>query len=82
MTRVLEDKIQHIFCPDGKKETIDTILKGSDRQIWLKSLSSEWGRLAQGNDAGVRSTGTIEFIPKGKVPPDKDVTYATFVLDY
>ena len=72
----------HIFRPDGKRETIDTILQGSDRHIWTKSLSNEWGRLAQGNDAGVRSTDTIDFIHKQEVPVDRDVTYATFVLDY
>ena len=75
-------QVQHIYRPDGKKETIDTILKGSDRAIWLQSLSNEWGRLAQGNDNGVRSTDTIDFITKAEVPSGRDITYATFVLDY
>ena len=73
---------QHIYRPDGKKETIDTILKGSNRAIWLQSLSNEWGRLAQGNDNGVQSTDTIDFINKQDVPSGRDITYATFVLDY
>ena len=72
----------HIYRPDGKKETIDTLLRGSDRVIWTQSLSNEWGRLAQGNDAGVVSTNTIDFVHQHEVPKDRDVTYATFVLDY
>ena len=54
--------VNHIFRPDGKKETIDSVLQGSDRDIWRQSLSNEWGRLAQGNDNGVLSTETIDFI--------------------
>lgn len=72
----------HISRPDGKRETIDTFLKGSDRTVWLRSLSNEWGRLAQGNDFGVSSTDTIDFIPKTQIPTNQDITYATFVLDY
>ena len=74
--------VHHIYRPDGKKETIDTLLQGSDRKIWTQSLSNEWGRLAQGNDNGVVSTDTIDFIHKEEVPDGRDVTYATFVLDY
>ena len=58
------------------------MIKGPKGLIWNKSLSNEWGRLAQGNDNGVRSTDTINFIHKNEVPPDRDVTYATFVLDH
>ena len=79
---LFQPKVNHIFRPDGKRETIDTILCGSDRDIWLQSLSNEWGRLAQGNDLGVRSTDTVEFIPRHQVPLGRNITYATFVLDY
>ena len=72
----------HIFHPDGKKETIDTILQGSDCHIWTQSFSNEWGCLAQGKDAGVRSTDTIDFIHKHEVPVGRDITYATFVINY
>ena len=34
--------INHIYRPDGKKETIDTLLHGSDSKIWMQSLSNEW----------------------------------------
>ena len=75
-------KAHHIFHPDGKKETIDTVLNGNDRDIWVWSLSNEWDRLARENKYGVSSTDTIEFITKEQVPKGRDVTYATFVLDY
>ena len=52
----------HVFRPDGTKESIDSVITGADRDLWTKSLSNEWGRLAQGNDAGVSSTDTIEFL--------------------
>ena len=78
----LTPRANHIFRPDGKKETIDTILHGSDRKIWTQSLSNEWGRLAQGNDNGVHCTNTIDFITRQEVPHGREITYATFVLDY
>ena len=40
-----------------------------------------FGRLAQGNDAGVVCTDTIEFISKRDLPPTSKVTYASFVCD-
>ena len=75
-------QVHHIFRPDGKKETMDTILQDSDQGIWRQSLSNEWGRLSQGNKAGIQGTDTINFIHRTAVPKGRDVTYATFVLDY
>ena len=75
-------RAHHIYRPDGRKETIDSVLKGSDRVIWARSLSNEWGRLAQGNDNDVTGTDTIEFIHQREVPAERDIAYATFVLDY
>ena len=72
----------HIYQPDGKKETIDTLLHGSDRALWFQSLSNEWGRLAQGYDKGVLATNTIDFVTQQDVPRGQDITYATFVIDY
>ena len=72
----------NIYRPDGKKETIDLVLQGRNRQIWLQSLSNEWGRLAQGNNNKVMATNTIDFIHKDKFLQNQDITYATFVLDY
>lgn len=41
----------------------------------------ELGRLAQGNDHGVKSTDTIDFIHQNEVPLNEKVTYAQFVGD-
>ena len=71
----------HIFRPDGKKETMDSLLSGPNGTVWLRSLSNEWGRLASGNQYGVKGTETIQFIHQHEVPTDRDVTYATFVCD-
>ena len=46
------------------------------------SLSNKWGRLVQGNDSDIAATDTLYFIHKHEVPNDRDVTYATFVLDH
>ena len=58
------------------------MLKGKERDKWLRALSNEIGRLAQGNDFGVVSTDTIEFILRSDIPPGQDITYATFVCDH
>ena len=79
---IFQPKVNHIFSPDGKKETIDSLLNSINKVVWTRSLSNEWGRLAQGNKHGVTSTDTIDFIHKYEVPEDKCVTYATYVLDY
>ena len=71
-----------IYDEKGKKQTIDSLLRSPDKAIWEKGLSNEFGRLAQGNKYGVRSTNTIDFIHKHEVPAGRDVTYASFVCDY
>ena len=65
---MFQHKACHIFRPNGTKETIDSMLQGPLRAVWEKSLSNEWGRLAQGNKYGVRSTDTIDFVHKHEVP--------------
>ena len=74
--------INHVYNINGKRETIDSVCRGEDKAIWLQSLSNEWGRLAQGNDSGVQFNDVIDFISQQEVPRDRDVTYATYVLDY
>lgn len=66
----------------GKRETIDSLLNGPRSDVWSQALSNEWGRLAQGNDAGVVFQDAIKFIPQSEVPRDRDVTYAQFVCDH
>ena len=79
---LFEPKLNHLFQPNGRKETLDSVLRGKDAATWQRSLSNEIGRLAQGNDYGVTSTDTIEFIHKSDVPQGRTVTYANFILDY
>lgn len=74
--------LQHNFDPaTGKRETIDS-LRGKYPELWEPALSNEWGRLADGNDASLTGTQTIEFIMKSEVPEGRDITYASFVCDH
>jgi hypothetical protein len=73
---------QHIFDSTGKKETIDTLLAGTNSIIWDRALSNEFGRLAQGIANRVTATDTIDFIPKSDVPSHKTVTYGNFICDH
>lgn len=69
----------------GRAETIDSLIRGPDTVIWTKSLSNEWGRLAQGISKNRLSTdcilgnNTIFFILPSQVPSGRKVTYANFV---
>ena len=38
--------------------------------------------MSQGNNNGMQGTKKIEFIYRQDVPAGRDVTYATFVIDY
>jgi hypothetical protein len=59
---IFEHVSNHVFHPvTGKKQSLDSLINGTDKVSWLSSLSNEWGRLAQGNDNGVASTDTIEL---------------------
>ena len=78
----LQPMVNHIYDANGKRETVDTLINGTDSAHWTKSLSNEFGRLAQGNQHGVRATDTISFIPRHLVPQDRKCTYASFVCDY
>ena len=46
-----------------------------DKEIWIKSLSNDLGRLAQGVGTRIEGTNTIFFIYKSKVPSGITVTY-------
>ena len=82
-TEYIKAHINHIYDNKGRKQSIDRLINGPDAATkWLPALSNEWGRLAQGNDAGVEATDTIRFIPFTEVPTNKKVTYASFVCDY
>ena len=72
----------HIHQNDRKKETIYSLLNGANEYICTTSPSNEWERFTQGNKHGVRSTHTIDFIHRSQIPPGRDITCVTFVIDY
>ena len=72
----------HIYDVSGRKQSLTNLLNGPTKEIWFKSISNEFGRLAQGNVYGVKATDTIDFIHKHEVPLAQQVTYASFVCDY
>ena len=67
---------------DRKYETVDSLITRKNKATWLRSLSNEWGCLAQGNDKGIKGTGTIDFIHRREVPDDKAVIHTSFICDY
>jgi len=77
----LTELVQHIFDENGTKLSIDKLLKGADRQIWLKGLDNELGRLANGIPKEIIGTNTIGFITKASIPVSKKVTYSNMVCD-
>lgn len=40
---LFQPKVNHIFTSAGKKETIDSILNGTNKVVWTQSLRNEWG---------------------------------------
>ena len=72
----------YIYNDERKRLTIDKLVKGEDSETCLKSLSMEFGRLAQGNKYGVQYTDTIYFISQKDVPMREKVTYKQFVCDH
>lgn len=75
--------LNHNFDTSGKWISLDIFIQSEHAMTsWLPALSSEWGRLAQGNNSGVESTDTIKFISFDQVPPTKQVTYASFACNH
>ena len=72
----------HIFDENGKKQSIDDLITGPNKKIWLRSTANELCRLAAGIPGRVEGTKTVAFIHKSQVPKDKRVTYANMVCDY
>mmetsp|Transcript_17385 Transcript_17385/g.24553 ORF Transcript_17385/g.24553 Transcript_17385/m.24553 type:complete len:145 (+) Transcript_17385:555-989(+) len=72
----------HIYNDADKRQNIDALLMGSDKDVWDQSLTNEWTRLAQGLPShNIDGPNTLHFIPYSKVPKGKKVTYANFVCD-
>jgi len=67
-----------IFNPStGHPETIDTLLAGADKNIWLKSLANEIGRcstrlskLCKPCDV-IKGNNTVFFMKPRQVPPNR-----------
>ena len=76
------NSLNHIFDADGNKQSIEKLLKGSDKNIWWNAVGNEFGRLAQGIGNRVISSDTIDFISKSEVPAGHKVTYANFICDH
>ena len=76
-------KVNHIYDTRGGKLSIDKLLHGKEGPTrWIPELINKWGRLAQGNDAGLEYIDTIRFIKNEDVPHDKKLTYASFVCNH
>ena len=58
------------------------LIQGPDKDIWVKALANDFGRLAQGVKRKM-STGnsTIFFIHPSDIPTHKKVTYGRLVVD-
>ena len=69
-----------MFLPQGKKKSIDKLLK-EDVNTWGLSLSNELGRLS-GRIREVKGNNAIEFIDKDTIPLNKKVAYTNIVCDY
>ena len=55
----------HIFDKSCKTLRMDDLINGKDGRLrWIPAMSNEWGRLAQGNDAGITATDTVDFISR------------------
>ena len=77
-----QHRANHVCTEEGKKETIDTLLKGTNGSTWTNSLCNEHGRLAQGFSANqILRTDTTSLMQKHEVPHDKKVTYGNFIRD-
>ena len=65
--------VNHIYDDNGKKLKIHDLMSDpSTTNVWTRAMSNELGRLAQSNKYGVKSTDTIEFIPRSEVPTGRD----------
>ena len=73
--------LNHIFNTNGHKESIDSLLKGSQSKTCSASLSNELGRLAQGIN-NVRGNDVVDFIHKSDVSTSRVVTYTNMICDY
>ena len=77
-------RLLHIYNKQtGKKETLRSLLKNAmTNPIWTKASSNEYGRLMNGNEAGILGTNTMEPIALHDIPAHRQVTYGSMVCDH
>ena len=73
-------QINHMFTDEGRKQSLDQLLKGNNANIWKTALSNELGRLAQGVQ-DIKGNDVVDFIPYQSVPQGRIITYANMVCD-
>ena len=78
---------EHMACPVISPDTGVSLeylhlIQGPDKDIWVKALANDFGRLAQGvKDRIPTGNSTIFFIHPSKIPTHKKVTYGRLVVD-
>ena len=83
----VEEVVNGVVHPTTK-ETITKYQKLIDepllRDVWMRALCKELGRLAQGYK-DTKGTDTIKFMSLdeiSRIPRDRTITYARIVVDY
>lgn len=82
-------KMFHIYSEEGKRISYDKLIKGEDKERWLRSSANEFGRLMRGVGKHSRAphecvagTDTMRIVKKTDIPKEKPITYGNFVCDY
>ena len=52
---------------------------GPDKEVWIRALANDIGRLAQGVGARIKGNSTMFFIHPSKIPRGRKVTYGRLV---
>ena len=71
-------KFLYVFSPDGKEETIGTLLK-LNPTVQNKALSNEIDRLTKVID---KDNNALDFVHRHKISKHKKVAYANMVYDH
>ena len=73
--------INHIYDNNGKKQSIDALLQGTNQVRWADSLSNKIGRIAQGIH-DIKGNDIVYYIKQSGIPKHKVVAYANFICDF
>ena len=69
----------HIYDEAGKRQKVDTLINGEQKELCTQSMSNELCILSQGKDEGFKVNNCIDFIHHRDVPNYIKVTYENFV---